>query len=126
MYQGRVRSIPTIILLSFLTCGLYPLIWYYEVSTELQDALGRRDTSPGTEVLLMIVTCGLYTVYWWYKYGRMLADLEAARGLPVRDNSVMLCVLSGLGAYFLWADLIGMCIMQSDLNSVWEPSVWSP
>lgn len=124
MYQGRVRSIPMLILLSIFTCGLYPLVWYYEVSGELQDALGRRDIGPGAEVLLIIVTCGLYAVYWWYKYGRMLAELQASRGLPVRDNSVMLCVLSALAPYVLWNDWIGMCILQSDLNAVWEGQPW--
>ncbi|HEY3411632.1 MAG TPA: DUF4234 domain-containing protein [Armatimonadota bacterium] len=126
MYQGRVRSIPTIILLSLFTCGIYPLIWYYEVSTELQDALGKGDTTPGMEVLLMVFTCGLYTIFWWYKYGRLVSELQASRGLPVHDNATMLCVLSGLSPYVAWGDLIGMCIMQSDLNSIWEPVPWRP
>jgi hypothetical protein len=125
MYQGRVRSIPTLIVLSILTCGLYPLIWYYEVSGELQDAVGRSDMSPGMEVLLMIVTCGLWTVYWWYKYGRMVAELQAARGLTVRDNAILLCVLSALSPYVLWNDLIGMFILQSDLNAIWQPVGWA-
>ncbi|HEY3266851.1 MAG TPA: DUF4234 domain-containing protein [Armatimonadota bacterium] len=120
MTNGRVRSIPVLVLLSIVTCGLYPLVWYYEVSGELQDATGRIDTSPGLEVLLMILTCGLYTIYWWYKYGRLAAEAEALRGLPVRDNAVVLCVISALAPYILWNDIIGMCILQSDLNAMWE------
>lgn len=124
MYQGRIRSIPTLIVLSILTCGLYPLVWYYEISAELQDALGKQDTSPGVEVLLIFLTCGLYTVYWWYKYGRMAAELQAMHGVPVHDNAVMLCVLSAVATFVLWNDWIGMCILQTELNSVWEASAW--
>jgi hypothetical protein len=76
------------------------------------------------EVLLMIVTCGLYTVYWWYKYGRMAADVQRACGLPVHDNSVMLCVLSAVVPYVFWNDWIGMCILQTELNTTWETAAW--
>lgn len=124
MNNGRTRSIPAIILLSIFTCGLYPLIWYYEVSGELQSATGRSDIAPGVEVLLMILTCGLYTIYWWFKYGRMAAELHSMRGLPVRDNAVFLCLLSALAPYIAWNDIIGMCILQSDLNAVWEARPW--
>lgn len=126
MFHGRIRSIPTLIVLCFLTCGLYPLVWYYEISSELQDALGRRDITPGVEVLLIFITCGLYTVYWWYRYGRMVAELQATHGLPVHDNAVMLCVLSALSPFVIWNDLIGMCILQSELNGVWEATSWRP
>ena len=121
--NGRVRSIPLILILSIVTCGIYPLVWYYEASCELQNASGKSDMAPGMEVILIILTCGLYTIAWWYKYGTMLARVQAQRGLPVRDNSVLLTALSAVGIWYGWMDLVNMAIMQSDMNAVWERSV---
>jgi len=79
MARGTVRSIPAVIVLTIITCGLYGLVWYYEVSRELQEVTGQTDTSPGLEVLLIVLTCGLYVVYWWFKYGKMLAEAQSIK-----------------------------------------------
>ena len=120
MARGTVRSIPGVIILTLITCGLYGLVWYYEVSRELQEVTGKTETSPGMEVLLIVVTCGLYVVYWWFKYGKMLAEAQSIRLLPVTDNSILLVALSVAGFWCAWLDVVNMAIMQSDLNRLWE------
>ncbi|HOC31909.1 MAG: DUF4234 domain-containing protein [Armatimonadetes bacterium] len=120
MARGTVRSIPAVIVLTIITCGLYGLVWYYEVSRELQEVTGQTDTSPGLEVLLIVLTCGLYVVYWWFKYGKMLAEAQSIKLRPVTDNSILLVALSVAGFWYGWLDLVNMAIMQSDLNRLWE------
>ena len=108
----RNRSIPMIIILSLVTCGIYGLIWLYQTSQEVSNTLGDGDSS-GLEVLLCVITCGLYTIYWWYKYSKKLVLLSQKMGAAVTDNSLICLLLSvfGLG-------IISMGIMQSQINDL--------
>ena len=116
----RQRSPAMVIILSLVTCGLYPLYWYYRTSGDIQSALGTYDTEPGVEVVLIVVTCGIYVIYWWYKYGTRVMELQRLRGAPVRDNVLLYTLLSAVGAWLGWMDLVNMAIMQSDLNDLWD------
>lgn len=120
MYQRRDPAV--IIILSIVTCGLYPLYWYWRTSADIQSAHGAPDTDPLLEVALILVTCGIYVVYWWYKYGRKVAEIRRLRGLPARDNAILYTVLSALGAFVGWMDLVNMTIMQGELNELWSGS----
>lgn len=108
-----IRSIATAIILSFITCGLYSIVWYYTLAKDLQDVTGRYETSASVEILLLFVTCGLYSFYFLYKYGRLVCEAQQMRGLPVRDNSLLLILLNlfGLG-------LVSLAILQSDVNAL--------
>ena len=108
----RNRSIPMIIILSIVTCGIYYLIWLYQTESELNNTLGDTKDSPGLELLLVIVTCGLYSIYWFYKYCKKTAELsERMQVLPADDNSLpclLLCIF-GFG-------VISMAILQYQIN----------
>ena len=106
------RSIPMVIILSLVTCGIYSLVWLYQTSQEVSNTVGDSD-SPGVELLLCIVTCGIYTIYWWYKYSKKLVTLSERIGVSPTDNSLICLLLSifGLG-------IVSMGIMQSQINDL--------
>ncbi len=100
----RKRSIVSIILLSFVTCGIYSLILYYQMFSDINRECRENDTA-GTDLLLMIITCGIWGIYCIYKYSKKLARLGCD------DNSVINILLS-----IFSLQLIALCIMQDSIN----------
>lgn len=112
---GRVsiinRSIVTCVLLTFLTCGIYGIIWFIYLTDDANAAAEETGTSGGTAFLLTLVTCGIYGIYWAYMMGKKMQTAGEKRGVSVSDNSVLYLVLQlfGLG-------IVNYCLIQSDLN----------
>lgn len=115
-FAGNKRSVAMIIVLSFLTCGIYYLIWVYQ-TTEMIARFNRdQETSAGIVVLLHLITCGIYGIYWWYKISQMFIESQQHVGRPyINDNKVLLLILSIFGF-----SVVGMAILQSDLNNFWD------
>ena len=115
MYQNRKVTVPMVILLSIVTCGIYPLIWIYKTSNDTQQFIKGRDISPGLDLLLCMFTCGLYSIYWLYRTSRELTTIQQQIGMQSTDDTVVVILLAvfGLG-------LISMCILQSRLNEIWD------
>ena len=105
------RSIPMVIILSIVTCGIYFYIWIYQVSLEINNTLGHSQESAGLEVLFSILTCGIYTISWFYKYAKKLVTLSENMGAPVTDNSLVCLLLPIFGL-----QVVSQGIMQSQIN----------
>ena len=112
---GEKREPVMVVLFCFLTCGIYGLIWWYTVMTEIKNALGREDINPGMELLLCFVTCGIYSFYLFYKYPQLMLEMQDRVGKPRNDISMMTLLLAvfGLG-------IISIPIMQTELNTIWD------
>lgn len=104
----RKKDLVVAILLTFITCGIYGLIWFVNISDDVKTLTG-NDSLPsgGMALLLGIVTCGLYYYYWSYKVGKALYDSGKANS----DNSIIYLVLMicGLG-------IVNYCLIQDELN----------
>ena len=107
------KNIVTCILLSFVTCGIYGIIWFVnmvnDVNTVCQDE--KSSQGGGTVFLLTLVTCGIYGIIWFYNAGKRMNAAGTKYNLPISDNSVMYLVLSLIGL-----SLVNYCLVQSDLN----------
>lgn len=114
-FVGERREIPMTVILTFVTCGIYGIVWWYKVFTEVASDLGRSDINPMMEIVLTFVTCGVYGMYLCYKYPKLINEMQAKRGLPVNDFSVvsLLCAIFGL-------NIVSFALMQSELNKIWE------
>ena len=117
---GKVRGPINVILLSFVTFGIYFYVWYFKTNKELAklgtakgtDELG---TSPGTSLLAM--TLGLFLIvppfislfHTWKR-------LNAATKLTGVDGTE-----AGLGFLLaLFISPIGVYLFQTDMNKVLE------
>ena len=107
----RNKSIPMVIILSLVTCGIYYYVWMYQTSEEINNSLGDTQENSGLEILLTIITCGIYGLYWLYKYNHKILRLATNMGKPVSDNSVICIVLAIFG--FM---IVSQGIMQSQIN----------
>ena len=116
MYESKERSVGMVILLSFVTCGLYLIYWLFKTSQELQEAANEDESlSPAIELLLIFVTCGLYTYYWFYKYGKKIYKIQLDKNIvPADDNAILYLILAIFGL-----SIVSIAIMQSSINKTW-------
>jgi len=101
------RNIAVCIILSFITCGIYGIVWYIQMTDDAARVGDDNSMSGGMALLLTILTCGLYQYYWAYKMGKVL---ESANG---KDNSTLYLILQILGL-----SIVNYCLIQSELNEL--------
>lgn len=116
MKKGTVRSIPMLVVLVIVTCGIYYIYWIYKTTEEIKNFMEREDINPTLELILSLVTCGIYTYYWIYKYGKMV-NIEMPKKVGMdnsEDNTMLLVIL----AIFIYP--VSVAIFQDKLNAIWN------
>ncbi|MBR5344355.1 MAG: DUF4234 domain-containing protein [Clostridia bacterium] len=110
----RKRDIATAIVLSIVTCGIYAIIWLYNIINDLNASLrGPNDKDAGTVILLMIVTCGIYGLIWVYHAGEKIDQIKQMNGEPPSNSAVLYLVLA-----FVGLSIVTQCLIQSELNKI--------
>ncbi|MBI2895509.1 MAG: DUF4234 domain-containing protein [Deltaproteobacteria bacterium] len=104
-----------VLILTLITCGLYGLLWLWQVGTELEQHLGRDDVNPGLDVLFTVLTVGLWGIYLMYRYPQLLIEAQRKAGLAPHDVSVVSVILAALGLPY-----VSMVLIQIELNKVWS------
>ena len=109
----KEKNIVTAILLTIVTCGIYGIIWFINITDDMAVASDDKRMSGGMAFLLTLVTCGIYGYYWAYQMGKLQAKAQQRYSLPEKDNSVLYLILQvcGLG-------LVNWCLIQSELNQI--------
>ena len=106
------RDIAVCIILTIITCGIYGLVWFCNITNDVAYVSDEHDMNGGTSLLLTIVTCGIYAIYWNYMMGKKLYRAKLKTSERADDNSILYLILSifGLG-------IISYCLIQNELNS---------
>lgn len=108
----KERNIAVSIILYFVTCGIYYLIFMIESTQDVDIVANNPEKrSGGTVLLLSILTCGIYGFYWWYKQGELMEKANQKSGKASSSSAVLYLILSLFGLSF-----INMILLQSDLN----------
>jgi hypothetical protein len=115
MYRQYVQSVPFVVIMCLVTCGIYTLIWIYQTSKLLRDYTADPSITPTADLLLCIFTCGIYQLFWFYKLGQRIQSCGSIAQVAVNDNSMIYLLLSLFGM-----GVAAAAIAQSDLNRVWE------
>jgi len=113
---GEDRNIIVVLLLSFVTCGIYNLVVRYQVGTEL-NVHARRPSGlkPGLDILLGILTCGFWFIYSDYRYAQELKNICEDEQTPVQDITVICLVLT-----LFRQGWITVLLLQNEANSHWK------
>ena len=111
------RSIPTAIVLSIITCGIYMIYWEYKILDSMYRATNQPSTA-GMDVLLSIITCGIYGIYMLYQAGKMESQAMANYGLPEKNEAVLYVILGVFGLA-----VVSFCILQSNINNLLADAV---
>lgn len=110
----KERNIAVAIILSIVTCGIYAIYWFIQVTNEVKSySEDATLTSGGMAFLLTLITCGIYGIYWAYKMGKAIEMAQNKNGLNATDNSVLYLILEVLGFA-----IINYALMQNDVNQI--------
>ena len=108
------RNIALCIILSIVTCGIYALVWLYNLVTDLNKAApSPSDKTPGTVLLFTILTCGIYGLVWLYGAGDKVDRIRTLNGEAPSSSAILYLVL-GLVSF----SIISYCLIQIELNKV--------
>lgn len=107
------KSIVTCIILSFVTCGIYGIVWFIQLNDDVNTLSGDFKTSGGMAFLLTIVTCRIYGLYWMYNQGVRIDQIKQSRGIPTGNSGVLYLILAIIGL-----DIVSYCLIQNEINNL--------
>lgn len=82
-----------VVVLTFVTCGVYMLWWNYQTTEELRTASGRQDLNPVMDLILTFVSCSLWAMWVGYRNTQVVHEMYAARGVAHEDRSTLVLLL---------------------------------
>ncbi len=110
--KGKVENPTTVLILGFVTCGLYCLYWMWLRVKEQNEYLGRQVVNP--LFVFPGCLCGPLLIYADYLYCFALPEMQQKAGVEVKDEKVMHLLLMILLAP------VGQYMVQQKLNEIWQ------
>jgi hypothetical protein len=109
------RSIPTAVILTLITCGIYGLFWQANQMSAVNALLKEQKYSFLKWLVLTIITCGIYYIYYEYEMGQDIYELQVKNGIvaPNANLSVMSLILSLLSLM-----IVVDAIQQNEINKI--------
>ncbi|HEX8563810.1 MAG TPA: DUF4234 domain-containing protein [Flavobacterium sp.] len=101
-----------VLILGFVTCGLYLIYWNIKVAEVLNAVAGREVISQ--PVAIFAGCCYPVNVYFFYVVGKEALPEVYKRTGVVKDDSVLLLIL---GFFF---PMVAAMIVQSDVNRLYR------
>ncbi|CAN1574418.1 Domain of unknown function DUF4234 [Flavobacteriaceae bacterium] len=119
-WNTPVNPIPTfkvdpivVLILSFLTCGLYLIYWNIKASEVLNAVVEKEVISQ--PIAIFAGCCYPINAYFFYLVGKDgLPAVYKRMGLPMKDDSVLLLIL---GLIF---PMVAAMIVQSEINKLYS------
>ena len=109
--SGKTRSPIGVFLLTLVTFGIYGLVWYYKVNTELKNFSPSIQVNPGLAVLsLFVPVVSLVSIY---NTGKRVQQAQAAAGMQPTTSPVIGLLLG----WFIYGHSF---YYQDALNTVWQ------
>lgn len=102
-----------VLVLGFLTCGLYLIYWNMKAAEVMNAVSGREVISPTIAVLSGC--CYPVNVYFYYLMGQSLPDLaNLVNDQAIKEKSTLLLIL---GIFF---PMVAAMIIQGHINQIYE------
>jgi len=100
----KQRSLAKLIVLSFLTFGIYGFFFWWGYIKDMNDVcVCDRKNSPNYLAVLLLsgLTCGLYYLIWLYRQGERLKDVAPAYGLEFKEGGGNVLVYQLVGSFLI-------------------------
>ncbi|MFN8367025.1 MAG: DUF4234 domain-containing protein [Candidatus Kapaibacterium sp.] len=117
--EEAVRGIAVSIILTFVTCGIYGLVWQYKQFQTINAWLGREEHNFWLYLLFSLITCGIYAIYYEYKFAVTVNEVQRRNNLEVTENLPLMCVLFGL----FGIGIVGWAMEQDIINKWYGTSM---
>lgn len=102
-----------VLVLGFLTCGLYLIYWNIKVAEVLNAVSGRDIISQ--PIAIFAGCCYPVNIYFFYLAGKDgLPNVYARSNQPQKDDTVLLLILG------FFVPMIAAMIVQSDINKLYN------
>lgn len=113
------RSLGMYILLTFVTCGIYGLFWFYCMHRDTKIITKDNEgISSGVALILNIITGGIYYLIWMYSKGNDLKSAGAEMNVPVEDNGATYLLWHIVGALIIVGPLVALAKFIKNFNNV--------
>lgn len=120
------RSLLLYLLLGIVTCGIYALIFFWNLIKDLNDVCRVKEEDDSEKspnylilVLLTLVTCGLYLFYWFYKQGNRIRRVGELYGEHIDENGSTYLLWLIFGAFLCGAGpLVGYHLFFKNVNKL--------
>ncbi len=94
------RGVLLFIVLTFITCGIYPWYFYYSVAKDANiicEGDGEETAGLLKHILLLFVTCGIYEYIWHCQFADRLRRNASRYGVTIEENgtTVLLWFIPG-------------------------------
>ncbi len=107
------RNLVVYILLSLVTCGIFELVWVYQLAESINQLCREKGISEGPSsgmaVLLYLVTCGIYLPFFFWRAGDRLYEVSDRK----LNNSTTVMALLGF-----FCPIAAMAIAQFQINEL--------
>lgn len=112
------RSLGMYILLTILTCGIYPLYFWYKAAEDVNIICNGdgEETTSGAELVILFLLCGFYTYYWLYKLGDRLQRNSKRYGMEFQESGTTVLLWLILGMFIVVGPFVAWYILIKNLN----------
>ena len=101
-----------LLVLGFVTCGIFIIYWMFKTAGELKDYLGKEVVSM--TLLVLGICCFPLNIYNIYLLSKALPEVQVKAGIPEKDDTVLILILA------IFAPPVAPMIVQTELNKAWE------
>lgn len=112
---GKERSVIVVILLGFVTFGIYAIVHWFKIAGEINRHSGVNKLSPWMDFLLIFPTCGIWMWVMCYKYPKAVYEMQVREEIPATDHSTICLILA-----FFGLSIAAPLMVQSELNNHWR------
>ena len=110
--KGKVENPMVVLILGFVTCGLYSIYWLWVRAKEMNAYLGKETVNP----LFIVPGCLCFPVvlYADYLFAKGIPEMQKKAGVEAKDDFVLDFILLILLAP------VGQYLIQQKLNALWS------
>lgn len=109
----KEKNIAVCVILSIVTFGIYGLIWFCKINSDVRNYSNNSKISGGKAIFFTILTFGIYYIYWNYKIGKVMYEAKLKNGIQSTDYSVAYLILTIIGL-----GIVNYCLIQNELNKI--------
>ncbi len=111
-YSIKERNIFLSIFLTFITCGIYGIYWFFSTVNDIYK-LDEATDNLTLDVILYLLTGSLYGFFILYKVSKKLVSIKTKLALDSTSNTAVLIILK-----IFILDILNTCILQDELNNL--------
>lgn len=119
------RGLIKFILLSIITFGIYALVFYSKVSTDINLIASRYDGKRTMHFCLLAfiftpLTCGIATIVWYHRISRRIGNELYRRGIGYEFGASTFWVWNVLGSFIFVGPFVYMHKLCKSMNLLCE------